>query len=109
MSDVHPVIADAARRAVLTVWGGQERPFVLAPRVELGRWWLVQNDEVLTKSQGSYADMIVTARSINRLRGWHGMLVILRAERSPEPSGWQEALDVISTLPGISTWTEVLP
>lgn len=106
---VDPVIEEAARRGVLSAWGEQQHPKVLAFNRQQAMYWLTQNDEYLTKCQGSYEPMIVTPHSANRLRGWHGMLIVVRADRMEPPPGWFEALEVASNVPGISLWTEVLP
>lgn len=106
---IDPVIEEAARKGVLSAWGEQRNPKVLAFNHQQAMYWLTQNDEYLTKRQGSYAPMVVTPHSIDRIRGWRGMLIIVRADRMTPPPGWFEALEVIGSAHGISVWTEVLP
>lgn len=104
------ILDEAARRAALTVWGEQEHPRVLSYTVQQGEYWLVRNDEFLTRHQGSYRQMITTPYAgAQSLRGYRGMLVVIITDRAPVPKHWDEVMGWLGSTPGISTWTEVLP
>ena len=97
------------RHEVLTAWGKQAKPMVLAPLHQMAKFWLVQNDDYLAAFQGSYERMIATENSVDRLRGWRGTLVIVIPDRAVVSSKWVEAVSLVGSAHGISTWTERLP
>lgn len=103
------LLDDKHRRiAVLTRWGRQPHPLVLAPNRDLGRWWLVRNDDFLSANQGSYDRMIVT--DPDRLRGFSDvLLVVLDAPRLRRPPLLVARIESVLAAIRVEQWVEVLP
>lgn len=98
------------RHEVLTAWGAQENPLVLAQYFRMGEYWMVHNDEFLSRGQGSYRKMITTGYGGGHgVRGYQGILVVVVGDRVQPPKHWDEVVEWINVTPGITTWTEVLP
>lgn len=94
------------RKIVLTEWGKQEFPLVIAPAVEIGKHWFINVGDDFLTNQGSYARFIVTPASPHRLRGLRiDWAVIINASGVPWTERWSRLLQDLAPL-RCSTWTE---